>query len=721
MADRELWLPASAREAPGAALSRFGHNAASRGRADDALGPDPNAEVIKEMRLNRRVNAKLLKQGQVPTGVSPGRFSPGASQLSFATARPRDPLFYWKQNNMPWDVSKAEELEKIREYCRILYMTHPIISSAIDIYSKYPLTGMELVCKDEALTEFYTTLFFDQLDYEEYLVDVGREYWTVGEAWPLGSFNDTLGVWEDDELINPDDVEVIRSPFLKEPRFEMRLPETIRNIIKERSPKWEFEALMRTYPELRSFVGDQAKMPVSNILLKQMKFKADTFHPRGLPLLMRGFRAVMQEEMLNAAQDAIADRLYTPLILAKLGASATDLGTQQPWIPTDDDLADFEESLDAALAADFRVLTHHFALEMGPIFGKEAMPNFDADFDRLTKRILQPFGLSETMLSGAGDGETYAADALNRDLVSQLLTTYQRRIQRLYKDRALVVAEAQEHYDYDERGGKKYPVMEEVLEVDEETGEQRIVEQPKLLVPDLQLKAMNMKDEADLRQFYEALRASGVPISIKTRMVNVPAKLEDEMEQAKQEAIDRAIYDAETKKETYLALQAKGLPIPPELEAMFRPKANFPGQGNQSTPEDGPLPQQGVDDLTNPAIAPTEEDYANAPDPAAAAAGGNVVPLPRNQIMQRPPESDEQRAAMPKPARLVQIEGMNYEVPVEDVKVLATNEKGERTWMDVEEGRGHLMTGPRHIGMRRHSTLNKDEPMPEDEPKEESG
>jgi hypothetical protein len=28
-----------------------------------------------------------------------------------------------------------------------------------------------------------------------------------------------LGVWEDDELLNPDDVEVIRSPFLKEPRF----------------------------------------------------------------------------------------------------------------------------------------------------------------------------------------------------------------------------------------------------------------------------------------------------------------------------------------------------------------------------------------------------------------------------------------------------------------------------------------------------------------------
>jgi hypothetical protein len=68
------------------------------------------------------------------------------------------------------------------------------------------------------------------------------------------------------------------------------------------------------------------------------------------------------------------------------------------------------------------------------------------------------------MLSGAGSGETYAADALNRDLISQLLgpptsATSSGSSGPLPE----VVAEAQEHYDYEERGGKRYPIMEEIL------------------------------------------------------------------------------------------------------------------------------------------------------------------------------------------------------------------------------------------------------------------
>jgi hypothetical protein len=397
------------------------------------------------------------------------------------------------------------------------------------------------------------------------------------------------------------------------------------------------------------------------MLLKQVKFKADTFHPRGIPILMRGFRTIMQEEMLNAAQDAIADRLYTPLILAKLGASANDLGTQQPWIPTEDDRADFEEALDAAFAGDFRVLVHHFAIQMESVFGREAMPNLDGDFDRIMERELQVFGLSKTMLSGSNQGETYAADALNRDLISQLLTTYQRKIKKFYKDRALIVAEAQGHYDYEERNGKRYVIMEEVLEIDEETGEQRIVEQPKLLIPDMHIRAMNMSDEENFRQFVEALRASGVPISAKTRLVNVPIDLEEEVETLMQEQVDAAVAAQETRKKTYQALRDKGLPIPEDLKADFGPKALSEGGGGAE-----PLPSIGTqlpapsEALTPPMSDPdqnqlsseevTEEDAAEGEMDDGAP--GAVIPLPRSQQSQRPPESDEQRANMPKPAAL---------------------------------------------------------------------
>ena len=191
----ELWTPSGVRHVQSdsevyGALAVATGNQDYRRLAKIALakgqqGAVDNADVIAEMRANRRINKQAAGNGGVGAG--------GIGQFSFATARPRDPLFYWRQNNLPYDVAKDEELQKIRAFCRLLYITHPVIASAIDIYSKYPLIGMEMTGKDSELNDFYSDLFFDQLDYEEFLLDVGREYWTTGEAWPLGSFNDTLG------------------------------------------------------------------------------------------------------------------------------------------------------------------------------------------------------------------------------------------------------------------------------------------------------------------------------------------------------------------------------------------------------------------------------------------------------------------------------------------------------------------------------------------------
>lgn len=662
-----LWTPPSSEQSrENAVLS-----AMSKGRASD------ESPEITEMRLNRRV-------AQKKSGVS--------NDLRFATGRPRDPMFYWKENNLPFDTNDPEKLQELREYARLLYMTHPVIASAIDIFSKYPITGAEFVCKDSALTDFYSELFFDELDYEDFLTDIGREYWTVGEAWPLGTFSELLGVWEDDELINADDVEVIRSPFLKEPRFEMRLPQSIRDIIQNREPAWEYQQLVANYPELVNFAHQQsAHMPVSNVLLKQLKFKGDTFNSRGVPILMRGFRAIMQEEMLNAAQDAIASRMYTPLILAKLGASANELGTSQPWIPTDGDIADFQEAMDMALAGDFRMLTYHFGVNMSSVFGRETMPRFNDDFDRLTDRILQVFGLSKTMLSGASGGQTYAADALNRDLITQLLSTYQRILKRFVRDRMLVVAEAQEHYDYETVGGKRYPIMEEVLVVDEESGEQRIVEQPKLLVPEMRIRAMNMRDENSYRQFIEAVRNSGVPISMKTRLVNVPVDLDDEIEQVREEQVQVAVDAQVTRKETYNALVREGLPVPDDLLRDFGPQAGVDAADEQK------LPNMNEPAADTEALTPTFD-----PLPGEDPAQRNVMTLPRNRA--RPEESDEMRADMPKAS----VKEIEVESDGDDkvVRLAYVDPNGKPVG-------GRLQRGPSTVGARRAVRLDPKVPLDE--------
>lgn len=677
---------------------------------------DPSLTGEDKLRAEMGRNRAINRRKTAAAAATPGNRS--GADISFATGRPRDPLFYWRQNNLPYDFADPDELTKVRLYCRLLYLTHPMIASCVDIYSKFPLLGMELTCKDEKLTDFYTDLFLgdEGLNYNEFCLDIGREYWSVGEAWPFATFNEKLGIWDSEELINADDVRVERSPFMKDPRFFIRLPETIRRVLHDRQPAWEYQKLIEGYPELVHYGSEDSFMPVSNVLLKQMKFKADTFNSRGVPILTRAMRAVIQEEMMNSAVDAIADRLYTPLILAKIGASATDLGTEQPWIPTQDQLADFEEALDAALAADFRALVYHFAVDIEPVFGREQMPDLSNDFDRLEDRILQTFGLSKTMLTGADAGQTYAADALNRDLIAQLLTTYQNLIIRHYRQRALIVAEAQEHYDYEERNGRRYVVTEEILEVDEETGEERIVEQPKLLIPDMKMRTMNLRDEEVERQFLEGLAESGVPISIKTRLVNIPIEFEEELETKKNEQVRLAVLEQETRKEQYQALRDANLPIPQDLRNDFEPmpmNAQNPDTPGLRTPTLG-LDPTGI----FPNIAPTPEDMGqipasqgvpSAPMPNTPAA--MVIPMAQNPMdpsqplggggpqenRDRPEESDEQRGRMPKSSSQAELWKR-----ARRVRDIASEHPG--TPEDAKTLEHHR--APTHIGMRRHVSLN---------------
>jgi hypothetical protein len=648
-----LWIPGG--DEPSKEQERL-ERFAKLAMRDAAKGPLDSSEDMKAMRQSRRSSA-FTKQAY-------GGFS---GDVSLSMSRPNDPLWYWRQNNLPFDYTKDEDSTRIREWCRLIYVTHPVIGSCIDIFSSWPMTGMHLEARNDDQKSFYEDHFFNDLEVEEYYQEVLKEYFLIGEAFPLGQFNETLGVWDDDELINPNDIKVIKTPFSKTPRYEMKIPETIRHILQDNNEETEWEArkLRQSYPELVRYAQTDKHMPVSNVLLKQLANKADTFHDRGLSILMRAFRSIHQEEMLNSAVDSIASRLYTPLILVKLGASASDLGTDAPFIPTEEDLLEFEGKLDAALAADFRVLTSHFATQIESVFGREIMSDFSGDFDRVTARQLQAFGLSETMLTGSSQGETYAADALNRDIVSVKLLKAQKLIKRLYEDRAYIVAEAQGHYDYDERGGKRYVKMEEVLEVDEETGERKIVEQPKLLIPEMKFDVLNLQDQDQERQFVEALRASGVPISNQTRLTNVAIDLDEEYEKVKNEAIRLAVETQETRKELFLELRRKNLPIAQDLMDDFQPKVlNADDIQEQEAADEGmPLENMVMDPPgDSAAMVPTQEDEAmgedseNAPpgtpaqaDPAAGQSA-MVIPFPS-----RPPESSEQMDTMPKASKLYKL------------------------------------------------------------------
>jgi hypothetical protein len=219
--------------------------------------------------------------------------------------------------------------------------------------------------------------------------------------------------------------------------------------------------------------------------------------------------------------------------------------------------------MQTALAADFRLMVHNFGLKIESVFGRESVPNLDADYARIDAKLLQAWGIGEALISG-GSGGPYASSALNREFVTQMMVGFQNALRRHITKRAEVIAEAQGHFDYDLKGGQRIPIYREIV-VDEGTEDERIVKVPKLLVPEVKFSTLNLRDEAQERAFISQLKAMGVPVSDKTLAVNIPMEFEQELERTSDEAVAKLMATAQAMKKVQALCDAQNLPYPPEL------------------------------------------------------------------------------------------------------------------------------------------------------------
>jgi hypothetical protein len=313
------------------------------------------------------------------------------------------------------------------------------------------------------------------------------------------------------------------------------------------------------------------------------------------------------------------------------------------------------------------------------VFGREQMPRLGDDFDRVERRLMQIFGVNPSLLSAGNATQPYASSALQAEFLNQILRTFQDYLKAHFEARAMVVAEAQGHYDYEMRGTSKVPLYEEVVVYDEE-GNKSIETRPKLLIPELTFQTLDLRDEATERQFLQSLRAMGVPISDKRMMVGVGFEAEDEVGDYNEELVKKTVAQQEAKMKTYTILREKNLPIPPDLKAEVESVLNqnpmgaspgtLPGGGPPAAAGPGsPLGPTG--DNPVPSGGPGESMVMPGP-PASLLGpqGGMVGPPPTTPQgamgpgggSTAPPISMERRPGMPRPSSVDTKEG-NTDLP----------------------------------------------------------
>ena len=576
------------------------------------------------------------------------------ASTAMALPKIREPLQTLKDKGIPFNTADDEELKKIRHWARLFYATHDLVPLLIDIYSRFPVIGMDFNSRDPKITEFYKDMFLNQLNYEEFLPALGREHFTVGETNTLGHFHDVLGIWSKEEILNPDYMHISQSMFDSDERAQLMVKEIV-DALRDpqgdmnategdlRRRQIEYEMLAENYPEMIKAAARDEGLDISNVLLSRTVNRVAPGDLRGTPHLMRSFRTLMMEESLNAAQDAVADRLYSPMILATLGIQnlGDDVG---PWIPSEVELDDTRDTINEALAADFRLMVHHFGLDIKSVFGRESVPRFDQDYSRIDRKLMQAWGIGEALISG-GTSSTYASSALNREFVTQMMLSWQGSIRRHMRKRMEVIAEAQEHYDYEMKGGIRKPIFREIVEIDEETGMEYTRKVPKLLIPEVRFQTLNLRDESQERQFLKTLKDAGVPISDETLALNIPIDFDEELERRSSERVKKMLAESQAMKRAYEELKVHNHPIPPELMNFMASQ-----KGTELIGDDSAESSEGKDTPLGDSTSQDENERAEDVDKVGTedteGSSSPSTPLPTKNRT-RPPESDEQRKNSP--------------------------------------------------------------------------
>jgi hypothetical protein len=604
-----------------------------------------NAAMSRAMGDGRALSARSRRQ------ASAGGMGGLGGDVYNAIPRFYDPLEYWDLSGLPWNVADEGHRHKLHKWLRLYYATHYLVPILVDIFTRFPLVGMELECKDQGLVDFYEDLFFDQLDYGEFLVSLGREFWVVGEAFPLGSFDEDLGVWEREELINPEDVVIENFPMLGTQQLKIVPPDYLKKLAQMKQPAKEYRLLEMQFPDILPYLLKGEHIPISPVLLRQIGNKLNDWDDHGTPILLRGLRTLLHEEKLMASQDAIAERLYSPMILAKLGIM--DMGDgMPPFIPGPEELESVRDQFDVALSSDFRLLVHHFGLEVSSVFGREQMPRLGDDFDRIEKRLMQVFGVNPSLLSAGSNGQPYASSALQAEFLNQILKTFQNTLIKHYRERAMVVAEAQGHYDYVTKGNTRVPIYETIVEYDME-GNKTLREVPKLLVPDMKFQTLDLRDEATERQFLQSLRQMGVPIPDDDLMVGIHWDIKEKVDRYNEELKQKTIAQQSAKMETYKALTAMGLPIPmdlrAEVESVLQPTGDAAGSLTPGVSAPGEAPPGPSGGGGSPIVMPEEPSGGLGPGPGTAPSGGGpppANPMPPGPAGNVPDVSNERRPGL---------------------------------------------------------------------------
>jgi hypothetical protein len=352
------------------------------------------------------------------TGIPP-KVQRKMANASLGNIKMGGPTFYHPlfQN---LNIMLPRDRRERNEWCRHFYRTEPIVATSLDLHTEFPISDFNNICADMSIKKFFDHMAFERIDIVSLLLDIGLEYWKIGDVFPFGQLNEEDGMWQRFVLLNPDYIDMRASIFAGDSVIELIPDEQVRAIVTA-GPRGEYAEIYNQLPE---DVVRQVRMGknirLDNRLISHIAHKASPYEVWGTPIMMRCFKTLIYKDKLREAQNAIANRHITPLRIFKVGAQGEPM-------PTQEDLDSLRDTLMRADEDPNFMLVYHYGLQTDYVGSAGKILPLNTEFDFIQNEILNGLGMNKAMLNG--EGPTYANAQVGFDTLARRYMSYRLRLE----------------------------------------------------------------------------------------------------------------------------------------------------------------------------------------------------------------------------------------------------------------------------------------------------
>ena len=253
------------------------------------------------------------------------------------------PLFLLANLNLPRDRVT------MNAWNRIYYDTNPIVRNAINLHSSYPISKINIGCKNKKVQQFFME-WAEKIDLYSVVYGVAMEYWKLGEAFPYSELDQSSGTWKRITVLNPDYVHVKRSVIGDQTIISLRPDATLQRLVGSTDPS-DLAMKSRLPPHILDYVRRNQNIPLDNFNVSHLKLLSAPYDIRGTSIIVSVYKDLMLLDKIRESKFAQADGMINPLTLVKVG------GTNE-YRATQSDLEAFRTVMEEAqYDKDFKLVT----------------------------------------------------------------------------------------------------------------------------------------------------------------------------------------------------------------------------------------------------------------------------------------------------------------------------------------------------------------------------